>query len=195
MTNSAPRAVLLAALLLAPAAFAQDAAPAADATPATPATPAVPAAPEAPTTPEAPVATETPAAAAAPAMDMDEALPAAVTAVVGTPPPGKGLVVFFRPKNFAGSAVGFIVRENDVELGKLRNANWFAVPVDPGMHTYVVHSEAKDVTNLDIEEGQTYFVSASVNMGFFAGRPNLTPSDVAAFQVALPKLKPSKPLR
>ncbi len=121
-------------------------------------------------------------------------LPKEITDKVGTPEAGKALVVFFRPSRFAGAAIGFKVRENDVELGKLRNGNYFAIQVSPGAHEYVVHSEAKDVTKIEAEEGETYFLKGEVTMGFMAGRPNLSPSTVTNFQADMDKLKPSKPL-
>lgn len=148
-----------------------------------PATEATPAAAE-----SAPVATT--ADAAAPT----SALSAKITEAVGTPGAGKALVVFFRPSKFVGGAVGFKVREKEVELGKLRNGNYFSIEVEPGQHTYVVHSEAKDVTTIEAEAGETYFLSGSISMGVLAGRPNLSPSDAAAFEAVLPKLKKSKPL-
>lgn len=120
--------------------------------------------------------------------------PDAASAAIGTPEPGKALVVFFRPSAFKGAAIGFIVREGEAELGKLRNANFFTVQVEPGKHEYTVHSEAKDITTIEAEEGETYFLSGEINMGFMAGRPNLSPSDLNAFRTAFPKLKPSKPL-
>lgn len=135
--------------------------------------------------------TEAAPAAAAPAAS---SFSPAVQAAIGSPAPGKGLVVFFRPSKFVGAAVGFKVRENEVELGKLRNANYFTLDVEPGAHAYVVHSEAKDVTTIEVEAGETYFLTAAVTMGVMAGRPNLAPSDAAAFEAALPKLKKSKPL-
>lgn len=118
----------------------------------------------------------------------------AAAAAIGTPEPGKALVVFFRPSAFKGAAIGFIVREGETELGKLRNANFFTLQVEPGKHEYTVHSEAKDVTTIEAEEGETYFLSGEINMGFMAGRPNLSPSDLTAFRAAFPKLKPSRPL-
>ena len=120
--------------------------------------------------------------------------PDAATAAIGTPEPGKAVVVFFRPSAVKGAAIGFIVREGETELGKLRNANFFTLQVEPGKHEYTVHSEAKDVTTIEAEEGETYFLSGEINMGFMAGRPNLSPSDLTAFRAAFPKLKPSKPL-
>lgn len=120
--------------------------------------------------------------------------PDAVSAAIGTPEAGKALVVFFRPSAFKGAAIGFIVREGETELGKLRNGNFFTLQVAPGKHDYTVHSEAKDVTTIEAEEGETYFLSGEINMGFMAGRPNLSPSDLEGFKAAFPKLKKSKPL-
>lgn len=185
-------ALALAAALISPMAFAQDAqsdatqqgAPADDSAPQDTQTQAAPASePAQDAAPEAPAA---PPAAAG--------LDPKVAAAVGTPPEGKAHVVFFRPSKFVGAAVGFKVRENDVELGKLRNGNYFVLAVEPGEHTYVVHSETKDVTPIEAEAGETYFLSGSISMGVMAGRPNLSPSDAASFAAALPKLKPSKPL-
>ena len=129
--------------------------------------------------------------AAAMAAPTTEALPNGMTA----PPEGMGQIVFFRPSKMMGAALGFIVRENDQELGKLRNATYFVHTTTPGQHSYVVHSEAKDVMNIEVEAGETYYVSGSLGMGVIAGRPNLSPSDQAAFVAASKKLKPAKPLK
>ena len=107
------------------AAPAAEAAPAADAAPATDAAPAADAAPAM----EAAPAAET-APAAAPAVA--SALNPAITAMVGTPPAGQGLVVFFRPSKFTGAAIGIFVMENGTQLAKLSNGNYFALPVAPG---------------------------------------------------------------
>ncbi len=138
---------------------------------------------------EAAAATPAPEAAAAPSARPAGTFSEKVAAAIGTPPEGKAHIVFFRPSKFVGSAIGFKVRENEVELGKLRNGNYFVLAVEPGAHAYVVHSEAKDVTNIEAEAGETYFLSASISMGVLAGRPNLSPSDATAFEAALGKLK------
>jgi Protein of unknown function (DUF2846) len=131
---------------------------------------------------------------AAPAAAAAVTAPDEASAAIGAPEVGKALVVFFRPSAFKGGAIGFIVREGETELGKLKNANYFTAQVTPGKHDYTVHSEAKDVTTIEAEEGETYFLSGEINMGFMAGRPNLSPSDLEAFKAAFKKLKPSKPL-
>ena len=196
--NAVRKVCLMLALgLVAATAQAQDAtqsaatpavaAPAAAATDAV-ATPAATPAADAVTTPAV-----APAAAAAP---VAPAAAAAMTpsGMVGAPQEGKGQIVFFRPSKFVGGAVGFIVREGQTELGKLRNGNYFVLAVEPGTHQYTVHSEAKDVLTLEVEAGETYYVQGTISMGVFAGHPNLSPSDQAAFDAISRKLKPSKPL-
>jgi hypothetical protein len=130
-------------------------------------------------------------AAAEPAKAADAALPGGLQA----PSEGMGQIVFFRPSKFVGGAIGYKVRENDTELGKLANGSYFVVQVAPGPHAYVVHSEAKDVLNIEVEAGETYYVIGGVTMGVLAGRPNLSPSDEATFAGIVAKLKPAKPLK
>ncbi|MGH8028103.1 MAG: DUF2846 domain-containing protein [Pseudoxanthomonas sp.] len=126
--------------------------------------------------------------------EADTAAPAAAGAI-GAPPAGKGQVVFFREKKFVGGAIGYKVREGENELGKLSNGTYFVSVVDPGAHEYTVHSEAKDILNLEVEAGETYYVTGGVTMGVFAGRPNLSPSDQTAFDALAGKLKPAKPIK
>lgn len=187
MTNMF-RALLLALLLVSGFAVAQEATPAAGAAPATVAT-----APVADTAPAAAAEVATPAdpAPAESAAPSDASAPAATQAAgpISAPAEGMGQIVFFREKKFAGAAIRYKVREGDTELGKLASGTYFVVPVAPGPHQYTVHSEAKDILNLEVEAGETYYVSGSVTMGLFAGHPNLSPSDQATFEGMLPKLK------
>jgi hypothetical protein len=177
------RPALVILLGLSGAAMAQDAANAAAQQQApAPAAPATTAPVDATATTPAPAD----AATAPPAAD---AAPAAANGVISAPPAGKGQIVFFREKKFTGAAIRFKVREGDTELGKLSNGVYFVVPVDPGTHTYTVHSEAKDVLTLEVEAGETYYVKGSVSMGFLAGHPNLSPSDEASFDTLANKLE------
>jgi hypothetical protein len=112
--------------------------------------------------------------------------PAAPTAA---PAAGTGTVVFFREKKFAGAAISYKVRENGVELCKLKSGTFCSVAVPVGKHEYVVHSEAKDVLTLEVESGETYYVVGALSVGFLAGRPNLSPSDKATFEGMKSKLK------
>ncbi|AXK72632.1 DUF2846 domain-containing protein [Lysobacter sp. TY2-98] len=128
---------------------------------------------DAPTAPAAPVA--------APANTLISAAPA-----------DKGQIVFFRESKFAGGAIGFKVREGETELGKLRSGNYFVAVVEPGKHEYNVHGETKDILTMEVEPGETYYVKATISMGFLAGRPNIAPSDEAAFLAVSAKLKRSE---
>jgi hypothetical protein len=197
--------LLLAGALFATNSLAQEAAPpAAEATEAAaPATDAVEATVEAATeatveataeatteataeaSAEAATTEPAPAASAAPAGELN----ATVQAAIGAPEAGKAQVVFFRPSKFVGGAVKFKVREGEVELGKLGSGRYFVANLEPGAHVFTVHSEAKDVTNVELEAGETYFMAGSISMGVMVGRPNLAPSDAAAFEAALKKLK------
>lgn len=194
--NAVRKVCLMLALgLVAATAQAQDAtqsaATPAVAAPAAAATDAV-AAPAATADTDA-VATPAVAPAAAPVAPA-AAASVAPSGMVGAPQEGKGQIVFFRPSKFVGGAVGFIVREGQAELGKLRNGNYFVLAVEPGTHQYTVHSEAKDVLTLEVEAGETYYVQGTISMGMLAGHPNLSPSDQATFDAISRKLKPSKPL-
>lgn len=136
-----------------------------------------------------------PAPAATPAAATPSAAPAAATAAAA--PAGAaetGTVIFFRPSRFVGGAIGFIVRENGKELGKLRNGKYFTLHVTPGKHEYDVHSEAKDALTIEVEEGETYYIQGAVGVGFVAGRPNLTPSDQATFESVKAKMKEVPPM-
>ncbi len=148
------------------------------------------------TTPSAPATLEEPAAADAAAVIETEgnAVVAEKEGKIGVPPEGKGQIVFFREKKFAGAAIKYKVREGEVELGKLSSGTYFVHTADPGAHVYTVHSEAKDILNLEVEPGETYYVIGAVTMGFLAGRPNLSPSDETAYAGMAAKLKPAKPL-
>lgn len=141
-------------------------------------------------------ATAAPAAApsaAATASASASAKPAAASSgLIAAPPAGKGQIVFFRPAKFVGGAVGYKVREGAVELGKLRSGKYFVVAVEPGAHEYTVHSEAKDILNMEVEAGETYYVKGTITIGILAGRPNLSPSTVAEFDEIAGKLKLAK---
>ncbi|KRA16084.1 MULTISPECIES: DUF2846 domain-containing protein [unclassified Lysobacter] len=122
----------------------------------------------------------------------DTAADAQPAGKIGVPPQGKGQIVFFRPSKFVGGAVGFKVREGETELGKLRSGKYFVHVAEPGTHEYRVHGETKDVLTMEIEAGETYYVQGTLGMGIVAGRPNLAPTDAAAFNALADKLKLAK---
>ena len=93
-----------------------------------------------------------------------------------SPMPGKGLVVFFRPGSLMGAALGCTVHEGETEVARLGSGKFYAVPVEPGKHLYFTQAETTDRLNLEVEDGETYFVRCKLGMGIAAGRPNLSPS-------------------
>ena len=121
---------------------------------------------------------------AAVSQDGTAAAPAAAAASGST-----GTVVFFREKKMMGMAISFKVRENGVELCKLGSGSFCTVTVPVGKHEYVTQTEAKDVLNLEVESGETYYVQASISMGVMAGHGNLAPSTKDAFEGMKGKLK------
>jgi len=112
---------------------------------------------------------------------------------IAFPAAGKdqGTVVFFRERKFAGSAVSFIVRENNVELGKLSSGAYFVVNLPKGPHKFEVHSEAKDELNMEVDPGETYYFIGTISMGFMVGHPHLQPSTATEFDSMSAKLKAS----
>lgn len=124
-----------------------------------------------------PVASDVPAAAVPPA----PAVAPMIAGRIAPPPPGQGQVVFFRKGGFVGSMISCAVHENGVKLTSLPPGRYVALPATPGVHSYAVKSEATDTLRMEIEPDETYFAKCAITMGVMAGRPNLSPSDEAAF--------------
>ena len=126
-----------------------------------------------------------PAASGATTQPSAQSLPAGLS----PPPQGMGQIVFFRKLNSGAPAVRFKVRENDQELGKLSRGTYFIATVTPGRHTYVVHSEAKDLMDITVREGETRYVVGDVTIGMFVGRPTLIPSNADEFDAVASRLQ------
>lgn len=173
-------ALLLSTALIAPAAAQDD-----------PAAPAEAAAEETAAEPAEEPAVE----AAAPAADQTPIGQGVGTRHIMPPPPGKAQVVFFRRNTFVGAAIGGRVREGETPIGNLTVGRFFLHVTDPGEHTYTVKTEVTENLTMELEAGETYFVEETVSMGVLVGRLNLSPSDMANFDAAYPKMKPAKPLK
>jgi hypothetical protein len=133
-------------------------------------------------------------ASGASAQPIDKVPATATTTATGgisPPPEGKGQVVFYRPSRMKGMAISYSVREGDTTLGKLGNGSYFALPVEPGLHSYRIQSELKDTLRLEVDPGETYYVMQSMDIGIALIRAYLTPSDAEAFARER-KLKPVK---
>jgi hypothetical protein len=138
----------------------------------------------APTEQAAPAEAAPPTAAVQVAVDPPAApLPEGISA----PPEGMGQIVFYRPNRFVGAALTFTVRENEQDLGSLPNARYFVHVAEPGIHEYEIGRN--DTMRMEIEPGETYYAMQSTQMGVVAGRAVLSPSDQAAFETALPRMR------
>ena len=118
---------------------------------------------------------------AAPAIAGDQPAAASPDAArVGAAPEGKAQIVFFRP-TAAGFLLSFSVHEGDKGVVKLGNNTYQVIPIDPGTHTFMIESEAKDTLTLEAEAGETYYVKQTMAMGLLVGHPHLNLSDEASF--------------
>lgn len=115
-------------------------------------------------------------ALAAEKSDMKDA-PIAIPA----PPEGQGQVVFFRTGG-AGFAVGCSVNKNGQKVSSLGAGRYFVMVAPPGRHEFTVKSEAKDSLALEVEAGETQYVTCRMKMGLIVARPDLAPSTEAAFR-------------
>jgi hypothetical protein len=111
---------------------------------------------------------------------------------VPPPPAGVGQVVFYRPSAM-GALVSCRVSEGDKVVNKLPPGKYFIQQTTPGVHEYSVHSEAKDVLRVNVEDGETQYARCNISMGFMVGRPNLSTQDRADFDKRGKKLKPQPP--
>lgn len=137
--------------------------------------------------PKPPPSTVTAAPPAAPAVGAPSAPDSGTSA-------GTATVIFYRPSKFVGGAVGFIVREDKTELGKLRSGKFFVLHVAQGKHTYTVHSEVSDQLTIDADAGETYYIEGEIGVGVVVGRPHIKPSDQASFETIKAKLQEVPPM-
>ena len=123
------------------------------------------------------------------ALSQDAPAPAPATAqapATGHIPPapkGKAQVVFFRTGAYMGGATWFKIRENEAELGKLSNQSYFVAVLDPGTHVFTSATENKTKLKLELDDGETYYVRGSLQMGLMLYEVSLQPSDQAMFDL------------
>lgn len=115
------------------------------------------------------------------AVAADEPAITTKSGTLGQPASGMGQVVFFRPGSIMGAALGCTVHEDDKEIARLGSGKYYVVSAAPGKHLYFTKGEATDKLNLEVEDGETYFVKCNIGAGIMAGRANLSPSDSATF--------------
>lgn len=81
------------------------------------------------------------------------------------PPPGHALVVFIRPSNWHKLYGCTILDEDSRFVGQSIPRSHFAVSVKPGRHLFVSWAENVDALQAEVEEGKTYFIEVTSNLG------------------------------
>ena len=110
------------------------------------------------------------------------------------PPAGKGQVVFYRKPMVSLVPFNWIAREGKMEICKMVAGTYCVAIVDPGTHTYEVHSEAKDDLTLEVDAGETYYVVGGISMGVIVNHPKISPAQKIDFDALSAKLKPLPPI-
>jgi hypothetical protein len=128
-------------------------------------------------------------AQAADTNNTESAAPAArVAPEIAAPPAGMGQIVFYRPSSMGG-LVSCRVSEGATVINRLPPGKYFVLQTAPGVHEYSVHSEAKDLLRVSVEDGETTYARCNISMGFMVGRPNLSNQDRADFDKRGKRLK------
>jgi hypothetical protein len=83
-------------------------------------------------------------------------------------------LVFYRPNTYQGSAVAIKILLNNQPLVKLKNAGKFSYDVNPGDYEISSSMDTKTALTIKAEAGKTYYIRGAINMGFWAGRPDLS---------------------
>jgi hypothetical protein len=104
-------------------------------------------------------------------------------------PQGMGQVVFYRPDSLSWKVIGCTVREDERKLSSLGSGRWFVYAARPGVHAFRVTSETSDSLRLDVEAGQTQYVSCRMRASILIARPVIRPETASAFQSAVSGLK------
>ena len=100
-----------------------------------------------------------------------------------------GLIYFFRESAFTGGGISYFIIEDDTKIGLLKSGTYFVHKATQGKHTYWAETEARSAVTLDIQAGQTYYIEGGVNIGMWAGRPQLTEVTRPVADKFLPELK------
>lgn len=121
----------------------------------------------------------------------------AVTAEsLGTPPSGKGRVVFYRVSRHAdgyGSSCTIHERtpDKDVAFHNIKGNRYRIEDFDPGVHEFAVKIETTDRLRIEVEPDEIYFVQCVMTNGVLRARPDIRPSTLEEF-MSFKKLRPDE---
>ncbi len=109
-------------------------------------------------------------------------------------PDNTGLVYFYRPGGFIGSAVSYNIKTGDNNvITTLHSGGYFPYFSPPGEVEFWAKTESRSSVTLDVKKGQVYYVKGTVGIGFLVGRPHLIviPNDVGEKEIVDCKLIPA----
>ncbi len=90
------------------------------------------------------------------------------------PPTDEAIVYFYRPSRFVGGGASFDIKENGNTIVTMYNNGYYPHQTTIGEHTYSVESlENTDSVTLNVEKGESYYISSMLNWGMIVGRPSL----------------------
>jgi hypothetical protein len=94
---------------------------------------------------------------------------------VAIPPPiGKSVVYVYRNSTgYQGSMVSLAVKCDNEKFGEVQNASYVFIAVPAGHHVISSETETKSEIAYDFVAGQSYYITADVDWGFWVGRPRL----------------------
>ena len=99
------------------------------------------------------------------------------------------VICFLREGAFGGSAITYYIWEDEQKIGLLKSGSYFIHQTKPGKHTYWAETEARTAVTLEVKAAQTYYVEGGINLGFWAGRPQLIEITKPVADKLLPGLK------
>jgi len=102
------------------------------------------------------------------------------------------LIIIYRAKNFAGSAVSYNLYADDILITRIKNGSYFEFMYPAGEVEFWAKTEAKESLKTKLEAGKTYYLECSVRFGAFVGRPNLIFADKFTAEQKIVNLNKSK---
>jgi hypothetical protein len=85
----------------------------------------------------------------------------------------KAVVYFYRPSSVLGVARTIDVFHRGIRIGRLTSGTHFLYVFDPGKHDVTAEMISTTTILIDAHPGQTYYVRASVDVGFPDAKPDI----------------------
>ena len=95
-------------------------------------------------------------------------------------PEGKGTVYLYRTGRAVGAAAQLLVKVNGQDAGGTGPGTFFKWDLKPALYTFLSSTAESSVTvQLDVKEGEIYFIRQDARMGLNAGRVTMKQVDSA----------------